>query len=572
MAVQVIRATKPSPQTANSAASARLKVAAYCRVSTELEEQESSYEAQCAHYTAFISNKPEWDFAGLYADEGISGTQAKKRPEFLRMIQDCQAGKIDMVITKSISRFSRNTLDCLQYIRLLKEKGIAVFFEKENINTLDAKGEVLITIMASIAQQESQSISQNVAMGIRYKMQEGKGRVNTAFFLGFQKDKAADKLVIVPEEAEIVRRIFREYLEGYSKQMICDRLMADGIKSPEGRDTWFASTVGSMLENEKYAGDQLMQKTYVADFLTHKKVKNNGKLPQYYVEDDHDPIVPRPVYFQVQGELMRRSALKDQPGRIRYGAREALFGRLICGKCGRVLKRYKKPDPEDTDWRCRKRAYTKRSNTKECAAACDCRNVPESDAKRAILEAFNRMPEYRDELIRRQGQLQNGELKRIDALAERSRQAEKRMEKRRLQLEAEKPEAAAGEIAFLEQQIAEEREGREARILERAACADREMRIRLLLELVEAMKNARERCDMPARDTCKAITNASAACKDYEEFFLRTRYRLPDDLLDTEGRLTRFDDDIVTRYLDKVTVKDDGYDIRLKAGFTIAVS
>ena len=187
----------------------KFRVAAYCRVSTETDEQATSYEAQIEHYTEYIRKNPAWEFAGIYADDGISGTNTKKREEFNRLIDDCMAGQIDMVVTKSISRFARNTLDCLNYIRKLKEKNIPVFFEKEGINTMDAKGEVLITIMASLAQQESQSLSQNVRLGLQYRYQQGKVQVCTNRFLGYDKDEEG-KIIINPKEAEVVRRIFRD--------------------------------------------------------------------------------------------------------------------------------------------------------------------------------------------------------------------------------------------------------------------------------------------------------------------------------------------------------------------------
>ena len=232
----------------------KLRVAAYCRVSTDRDEQESSYEAQVEHYTEFIDRNPEWQLAGIYADDGISGTNTKKREEFNRMIEDCMASKIDMVITKSISRFARNTLDCLKYIRQLKEKNISVYFEKENINTMDAKGEVLLTIMASLAQQESQSLSQNVKLGLQFRYQAGKVQVNHNRFLGYTKDDEGN-LVIVPEEAEIVLRIYREYLEGASLFQIGQGLEADGIKTAAGSDYWLQSTLKKILTNEKYIGD-----------------------------------------------------------------------------------------------------------------------------------------------------------------------------------------------------------------------------------------------------------------------------------------------------------------------------
>ena len=206
------------------------------------------------------------------------------------MIDGCMAGKIDMIITKSISRFARNTLDCLKYIRMLKDKNIAVFFEKENINSMDSKGEVMLTIMASLAQQESQSLSQNVKMGIQYRYQQGEVRVNCSRFLGYTKDENK-KLVIVPEEAEVVKRIYREYLEGNSMLKIKRGLEADGILNGAGNKIWHTSNISKILRNEKYIGDALLQKTYTVDFLTKKRVKNNGLIPQYYVENNHEPIM-----------------------------------------------------------------------------------------------------------------------------------------------------------------------------------------------------------------------------------------------------------------------------------------
>ena len=247
----------------------KLRVAAYCRVSTDSDEQATSYEAQVEHYTEFIKKNPEWEFAGIFADDGISGTNTKKREEFNRMIEECMSGRIDMIITKSISRFARNTLDCLKFIRQLKEKNIPVYFEKENINTMDAKGEVLLTIMASLAQQESQSLSQNVKLGIQYRYQQGHVQVNHNRFLGYTKD-ANGHLIIEEEEAKVVRRIYREYLEGASLNGIGRGLEADGILTGAGKKRWRPETVQKILKNEKYMGDALLQKTYTVDFLSKK--------------------------------------------------------------------------------------------------------------------------------------------------------------------------------------------------------------------------------------------------------------------------------------------------------------
>jgi site-specific DNA recombinase len=285
--VTMIPARRRVGNTVKEEGQPKLRVAAYCRVSTDSDEQATSYEAQVEHYTEFIKKNPEWEFAGIFADDGISGTNTKKREEFNRMIEECMSGRIDMVITKSISRFARNTLDCLKFIRQLKEKNIPVYFEKENINTMDAKGEVLLTIMASLAQQESQSLSQNVKFGIQYRYQQGHVQVNHNRFLGYTKD-ANGHLIIEEEEAKVVRRIYREYLEGASLNGIGRGLEADGILTGAGKKRWRPETVQKILKNEKYMGDALLQKTYTVDFLSKKRVKNTGIMPQYYVEGDHE--------------------------------------------------------------------------------------------------------------------------------------------------------------------------------------------------------------------------------------------------------------------------------------------
>lgn len=370
------------------------RVAAYCRVSTDLEEQESSYEAQVRHYTEYIKANPAWELAGIYADEGISGTDTKKREEFNRMMDACMAGEIDLIITKSISRFARNTIDCLRSIRQLKAQQIAVYFEKENINTLDAKGEVLITIMASLAQQESQSISQNVKMGIHYQYQQGKVRINHSCFLGYTKD-ASGNLVIVPDEAEIVRRIFREFLAGKSTRKIALDLTRDGVPTATGRGKWYDSTIRSMLRNEKYMGDALLQKFYTVDFLTKKKARNLGELPQYYVENNHEPIISREIYQQAQGELLRREHLYSASGmREVHSCKYALSGHMVCGICGSSYRRMRSKIPtQNTIWRC-KMHLTK-------STACEGRSVPEKEVQTAVLQALNSLASDHDYFLQR---------------------------------------------------------------------------------------------------------------------------------------------------------------------------
>jgi len=363
----------------------KLRVAAYCRVSTDSDEQATSYDAQIDHYTAYIKGHPDWVLAGIYADDGITGTSTKKREEFNRMIDDCMADNIDMIITKSISRFARNTLDCLKYIRQLKDKSIQVFFEKENINTMDSKGEVMLTIMASLAQQESQSLSQNVKLGLQYRYQQGEIQVNCARFLGYTKDENK-RLVIVPEEAEIVKRIYREYLEGSSMLKIARGLEADGILNGAGNEKWHTSNINNILRNEKYIGDALLQKTYTVDFLTKKRVKNNGIVPQYYVENSHEAIIPREVFMQVQEELIRRRIVHTSPnGKTRTFSSNHCFSQMvICGNCGEVFRRvhWNNRGKKSIVWRC----VSRLENTGQF---CDARTVLESTIEQVLVSAIN---------------------------------------------------------------------------------------------------------------------------------------------------------------------------------------
>ena len=308
---QKMRNRRPHLTISAPAEPARIRVAAYCRVSTDHEDQETSFEAQQTHFNTLISNNPSWEMVGIYADEE-SGTRALKRENFMRMIADCEAGAIDMVLTKSISRFARNTLDCLQYIRKLKSMNIPIFFTKENINTMDAGGEVLITIMASIAQQESASISQNVQIGVRYHYQEGKVCSGVHRLLGYNRTPDGS-LEIVPEEAAIVQRIFRDYLDGYSTKHIAERLKAEGVngdKTTVGgtvfKRNWNYQGIEYLLQNEKFSGDLLLQKYYTVDFLTKKVAPNYGQLPQYFVENSHAPVIPKEIFQQVQAEMTRR--------------------------------------------------------------------------------------------------------------------------------------------------------------------------------------------------------------------------------------------------------------------------
>lgn len=322
----------------------RLKVAAYCRVSTDQEEQESSYEAQISYYTEKIGKNTEWQMAGIFADEGITGTQAKKRPEFLKMIRLCRQGKIDMILTKSLSRFARNTVDSLKYIRDLKALGIAIVFEKENINTLETDTEMMLTIMSCFAQAESESISKNVSWGIRQSFKNGNVPMQYARLLGYRKSDD-DKPEIVPEEAEIVKEIYRLYLDGMSLNMIVDRLNEKGLTTKGSNSPYRKEVVQRILTNEKYTGDALLQKTYITDCITKKSRKNNGELPMYLVKNHHEAIISRADFNRVQEEMARRSAKRVIADKLtkgeqgKYSAKYALSELLICGECGSHYRR-----------------------------------------------------------------------------------------------------------------------------------------------------------------------------------------------------------------------------------------
>ena len=304
------------------------RTAAYARVSTDSEEQLTSYSAQVDYYTNYIKSRDDWDFVSVYTDEGITGTNTKHREGFKRMVADALVGKIDLIVTKSVSRFARNTVDSLTTVRQLKEKGVEIYFEKENIWTLDSKGELLITIMSSLAQEESRSISENCTWGQRKRFADGKVTVPFKRFLGY--DRGPDgNLVLNKDEAVIIRRIYSMFLQGMTPHGIAARLTADGIKSPGGKDKWNAGAVRSILTNEKYKGDALLQKSYTVDFLTKKKKVNEGEIPQYYVEGNHEAIIQPEVFELVQRELARRKGSTGKPSGVHIYS-----SKIKCGQCG----------------------------------------------------------------------------------------------------------------------------------------------------------------------------------------------------------------------------------------------
>ena len=380
----------PKPEAAR-ASKRQLRVAAYCRVSTDDEEQLTSYEAQKNYYTDKIMTNKEWTMAGIFADEGITGTSARKRPEFLRMIRQCKQGKIDIVLTKSISRFARNTVDCLNYVRALKELGIAVIFEKENMNTLEIDSEILITMLGAFAQSESESISANVRWGIRQAMKEGKATIQYKYLYGYRKGDDS-KPEIIPDQAEVVRKIYDLFLSGTTVRGIQEYLNTSTVPNINGEPKWARSAIDSILTNEKYCGDVLLQKTYIDDCINKKVKKNTGQLPMYLVQNHHEGIISRETFDAAQAELARRSAgkspsKKNAPtGRSRYSSKYALSDRLYCGECG---TRYQRCTWRNRDgskrivWRCVSRVDY---GSKYCH---DSPTLDEEPLHRAVLAAIN---------------------------------------------------------------------------------------------------------------------------------------------------------------------------------------
>lgn len=380
----------------------QLRVAAYCRVSTDDEEQLTSYEAQQNYYTDKIMTNQEWTIAGIFADEGITGTSARKRPQFLKMIRQCRQKKIDIVLTKSISRFARNTVDCLHYIRLLKELGIAIIFEKENINTLESDSEILITLLGAFAQSESESISANVRWGKRQAMREGKVSIQYKKLYGFQRG-ADRKPEIIPEQAKIVVEIYRRYLAGASYRMIQDWLQEEQIPNTSGKPEWSIHGIRNILTNEKYCGDVLCQKTFTQDCISKKVVRNTGQLPMYLIQNHHEGIVDRKTFDAVQTEMARRNAGKSPSkktaptGRTTYASKYALSERLVCGECGTLYRRctWTNRGKKRVVWRCVSRLDY---GTKYCH---ESPTLDEKRLQKAILTAISSVMSQKDTLIER---------------------------------------------------------------------------------------------------------------------------------------------------------------------------
>ena len=370
---------------------AKRRVCAYARVSTDSKEQEESYEAQVKAYTRMINeHSSEWEYVGIYADEGLTGTMVKNRKEFKRMIEDCKAGKIDLILCKSTSRFSRNVLDSISHVRLLKSMGIEVYFEKENMWTLQQSSEFVLTVMCSIAQEESRSISANVTIGKRWSMEQGHVSWAYSNFLGYKKTE--NGIEIIPEQAEVVRQIYRWFLvEGKSCSEIASLMNFSGVPTPSERGKkWTVNNITSIITNEKYAGDAILQKTYIPDYLTHKPRKNKGELKMYHVTDSHPAIIDKEEWELAQAEFKRRQGMHG-----RYSANSIFAARLVCADCGSFYG--KKVWHSNTAHR--KEMFQCNSKFKKEKPKCETPSLSEETIKELFIEAFNNLFKEKDNVI-----------------------------------------------------------------------------------------------------------------------------------------------------------------------------
>lgn len=366
------------------------QVAAYCRVSTDSDEQLTSYVTQKKVYTEMIAKNTEWEFVGLYADEGISGTRADKRPQFKQMIKDCLAGKIDIIITKSVSRFARNTVECLEYVRMLKARGIGIYFEEQNIDTLKSDSELYLVIYAGFAQSESESMSKNITWSYRKNFEEGKVIFRYNQFLGYKKGSDGEP-EIVPEEAEVVERIFDMFLAGMPLRDISTILQSENITFPNKKFKFGKNMIQSILRNEKYCGDCILQKTVTVSCISKERKVNEGEAPMYLVENNHPAIISREKFNRAQKELSKRNALVPKSTKTALTAsgkysKYALTEVMICGECGSRYKRvtWSRNGKKRIVWRCISRLDY---GTKYCT---DSPTVEEKALHRAIVRAINR--------------------------------------------------------------------------------------------------------------------------------------------------------------------------------------
>lgn len=382
----------PVKQHKISTTTEKKRVCGYCRVSTGSMEQKDSFENQLSYYTKLIKSNEDWEFAGIYADQAKSGTKLETRNEFLRMIQDCELGKIDMVITKSVTRFARNTIDSIEVIRKLKSLNIAVFFEKENINTLSEQSEVLITILSSLAQSESESISTNNKWGIQKRFQDGTFVISCPAY-GYKKNKDRE-LIIDENEAGKVRMIFRKYLSGKGAYTIAKELTEEKIPTIRNAEKWQEGVIKGIIQNVIYTGDLLLQKTYTTEVIPFERKINYGELPKYYITENHEPIITRAQAELIQEILSyRRKQMKcDDP--YKYKTRYAFSSKIICGECGGIFRRQKiyigKPY-EKIQWCCIKHI--------EDITSCSIKAIKEDVIHYAFIKMWNKLISNYDDIL-----------------------------------------------------------------------------------------------------------------------------------------------------------------------------
>ena len=516
--VRVIPATK-TQGAIHSTHDGKKRVAAYCRVSTDSEEQLNSYEAQKSYYTQKIEESSDWEMAEIYADEGISGTSMKKRTEFKKMITACKRGHIDLIITKSLSRFARNTVDCLETVRLLKANGIGVYFEKENINTLTESSEFLITLFSGFAQAESESLSKNVAWGWRKSAEAGNVYFQYKRMLGYRKGTDGQP-EIVPEEAKIIRRIYRRYLAGCSLGQIKQELEQDNIPTAQKVERWSSAVIHNILTNEKYMGDALLQKTYITDCISKKVKKNMGERPMYYVENNHPAIILRETFDQVQKEMTRRSSKRkvlQKSGKTelgKYSGKYALTELLVCGECGSPYKRvtWARNGKKRIVWRCVSRLEF---GTKYCH---NSQTLDESRLHNAILAAMNEYAAIRQEVC-------------PDVLA--------------MVEEAKRAMSQAGtmllELKKRMDAVSQEQSNVLDRLLANMADAELNARMKALTDEKEALKAQILKVQQ------KEVSMAEQAAK---------RQQMWDSLKECSAGYTEFDDEFVRQIIQKITVED----------------
>ena len=512
MAVQVIKSTKNTQSVMMP--QKKLRVCSYARISTSSDAQELSLSAQTEYYTNLIKSNPDWEFAGMYSDDGISGTSMKNRDGLNQLIEAAKRGEVDLILTKSISRVARNTVDLLTLVRTMKEIGVGIVFSKEGLDTRDSVSEIVLALLSSLAQGESQSISENVKWGIRTRFQEGHHFVNCSRFLGY--DKKDGQLIINPAEAHTVRRIFSLFLNGHSVDMIASTLTKEAIPTATGKTTWYPTNVRYLLSNEKYAGDLRLQKTVVPNFLTHKSKRNTGEADQFYVENAHEPIVPKEVWELAQIEAGRRSSLRlnssgGRTGGVKYGSRRALAGRCRCS-CGAVLHQKR---GKYTRWFC-----------PECGFA-----ISEGRLQAAVLDSFRKLV------------LEEGNLRILLDRAERALATES---------------CAAGEHANGEHtgekggkgepQIQIIKGGDEMTEEERAALLFQRFQIMAALDWI---KNQGKASLGEMGDTCYTLA----------QFIDITR----------PAALTEWNDDTILRFIEGVEITEAGVSVRFKAGVSVEV-